>query len=298
MYKTPNQLFKKYLSPDILLLIGNNVVQIHDLIYHRVTYEIEDSTERGYLYVSKCQSTSKFICLIFKKQQFLNVLIICRRDPNIKKEFKLHDNGIGILAKGPRVIASLDSRSRFMVVQQDINDVFQLDTLESCDSHFNLLELLDAYEDRLLLMVSAHGAVYLFMMKKNRRNCPKVVFEMAYREPSYNKLFKDYLVTMKMSDGVLEIRDTSVREGNLIFSYKNNNAVANTLHVKYDKICFWEQNQVNILFVASILEDYENSRMQENKENKLVQFNSLKDLRYFKESLQIAMLVINISPTL
>ena len=88
------------------------------------------------------------------------------------------------------------------------------------------------------------------------------VFEMMQLYPSAAKIYKQYLVTLSLNDGLIEIRDITRNEGNVVYSMINTNAIGETLCVMYDKILYWERSQINILFVKFFDEQNDKTKYQ------------------------------------
>lgn len=93
-YKTPENVFKYYISPDIEVTIEKNLVKIYDKTFNKKYEEIEDSEERGNFFTSGCQRTTRLICLLFKKKHVVTVLIIERSHPEIRKCFTMNDSSL------------------------------------------------------------------------------------------------------------------------------------------------------------------------------------------------------------
>ena len=79
---------------------------------------------------------------------------------------------------------------------------------------------------------------------------------MHYQQPLIARLWKDYLITMNLDGGLLQIRGTKNNEGNLIYSQRNYQALAETLRVNNEKIFFCERGQIHILHLKSIIDEY------------------------------------------
>lgn len=283
LYKTPSNVYKFYLSPEIQLTIKNNIVYIHDFSNNQKFEEIEDSEPRGYLNTSACFHTSKLISLLFKKHHIINVLIISRSQPMVRKTYCMHENSL-IMAKKAVVIVlernTIPSRDSLKIIQLQQEESFKVNSIAIQNIEIDMKRLLDVYEEKILIMTS-RSLVILEIVNLRYMN---VLFELDYTQPSVSKVYKQYLITLSSYDGKLQIRDTVNNEENTVYTQKSIQAVAETLTVKYDKVFFWERGQINIIFLDSIEKDYEDSKYQAKKATYISNSNLIVKSRFIKGS--------------
>ena len=256
---------------------------IHDFSNNQKFEEIEDSEPRGYLNTSACFHTSKLISLLFKKHHIINVLIISRSQPMVRKTYCMHENSL-IMAKKAVVIVlernTIPSRDSLKIIQLQQEESFKVNSIAIQNIEIDMKRLLDVYEEKILIMTS-RSLVILEIVNLRYMN---VLFELDYTQPSVSKVYKQYLITLSSYDGKLQIRDTVNNEENTVYTQKSIQAVAETLTVKYDKVFFWERGQINIIFLDSIEKDYEDSKYQAKKATYISNSNLIVKSRFIKGS--------------
>ena len=269
-YKTQASVYILFLSPEIKLMISNNTVYIDDFDNNTKIEEIENSISRGYLYTKDCQLTSKYICLFFKKENLTSVLIISRKNPEIRKSFQMFHN-YSFLAHESVIFTMEQPKfgricSGKVILRKlrigDDNELLDFN-LNSKDYSLNIIKLLDMNEDRILILRSGENEFckYVSILSFNDHEIVNILFTMPYSYPCVLKLYKHFLIIMTLNDGHLLIRDTLFNEENPIFSQRFEKAIAETLIVNYGKIIFCEPNQVNILYLKTIEDKHRETGM-------------------------------------
>ena len=265
LYKTQASVYILFLSPEIKLMIQNNTVFIDDFDNKTKIEEIENSESRGYLYIKDCQFTSKYICLFFKKVNVTSVLIISRKNPEVRKSFQMfhhysflaHESVI-LTMEQPRFgrICSGKVILRKLRISDD-NELLDFN-LKSQDYCLKITKLLDMNKERLLILKFGVNAYckYVTILSLNDHEIENALFTMPYSHPSVLKLYKHFLIIMTLNDGHLRIIDTIFNEENPLFSQRFEKANAETLIVNYGKIIFCEQNQVNILYLNTLEDEH------------------------------------------
>ena len=123
-------------------------------------------------------------------------------------------------------------------------------------------KILDLHGDNILVLASKGMSNYLIVFRIFNSKSAINVFEMMQLYPSAAKIYKQYLVTLSLNDGLIEIRDIMRNEGNVVYSMINSNAIGETLCVMYDKILYWERSQINIIFVKFFDEQNDKTKDQ------------------------------------
>lgn len=149
-------------------------------------------------------------------------------------------------------------------------------------------KLLDFQMKNILVMASRESKKFLIVFKLVSFVHARKVFEMCYRQPVTARMYKQYLITISVDGGVIEIRDVIANEGNLIFTLKSSNVIGETLCVMYNKIFIWERNAIIVLFLKNLEEQYGVHGFQKF-ENLLdvLQLNSTRIARSIKELFQL-----------
>lgn len=262
LYKTERGVFKYYLSPEIYLKITNNRVLIYDHDFNSQLEEVEDSNSRGCLFTTHCHRTSKFISLFFKKLSSVHLLIICREQPEIRKLFTINGNYL-FVSKNSTIVILEKSDSFFseempiQIINLNNKNEFIKNILKLYSGN-TISELLDLSDNNLLVKKQRKfdRRNYLAILSLSHPVDVKSSFEMHYQQPLIARLWKDYLITMNLDGGLLQIRGTKNNEGNLIYSQRNYQALAETLRVNNEKIFFCERGQIHILHLKSIIDEY------------------------------------------
>ena len=244
-------------------MITSNKVHIIDFDNNTEIEEIEYSDSRGYLYTKHCQHTGKYIFLFFKKENKVTVLIISRKNPNLRKTFSMNDDYLFIANDAEFV--TLEQSRRYQRNFDGIVHFKHFKIIDDCDflvcnpkRHQCTLivdNLLDMNKENLLVSKTTESGYpnYLSILRFKDQASVETIFTMSYSYPCISRLYKNYIITMTSQEGRLTIRDTSlVNEGNPIYSQKFENATAETLIVKFGKVIFFEHNQVVILFLKTI----------------------------------------------
>ena len=270
LYKTERGIYKYYLSPEIYLKITNNRVLIHDYDYNSTIEEVEDSNSRGCLFTSDCHRTSKFISLFFKKLTSVHLLIICREEPEIRRIVILRENYLFVSKNSTIVI--LEKYDRFCCEEMQIQ-VINLNNKNEFIKNIlkvycgkTISELLDLSDNHLLVAKQERYIKSLSILSLS--NPVKTTFEMHYQQPLIARLWKDYLITMNINGGLIQIRGTKNNEGNLIYSQSNYQALAETLRVNNEKIFFCERGQIHIIYLKSIEDEYSKTGLEVKHCNK------------------------------
>ena len=272
LYKTQEDIYIMFIAPEIKLMITSNRVRIFDYDYNTEIEEIEYSDSRGYLYTKHCQNTGKYIFLFFKKEAIVTVLIISRRNPVIRKTFIMDDENLFIanesefviLEKSRRYQRNLNRKVLFKHIKIIDDYEFLVCNPKSLECSLMIDRLLDMNGENLLVSKYTENRCqnYLSILRFKDQATIETIFTMSYSHPCISRLYKHYIITMTLQDGWLTIRDTSIfNEENPIYSQKFENAIAETLIVKYGKIIFCERNQVVILFLKTIEAEHSRTGM-------------------------------------
>lgn len=223
--------------------------------------EAEDTIARGYLHTSDCRQTSKFISLVFKRLNYVFALCISRENPDIRRLFSIMDNCLLVAKESSMITLKLSNFSRYSdvisVMKISINDKkeFCANNIRIADGHgHDIKELLDIDEHNILVKKRRFQDEFLAIIS-TQVDAARMIFEMGFNQPLVARLYKQYLVTMRL-DGLLQIRDTRNNEGNIIYSHRNEFAIAETLIAKYEKVIFCERGQLQILYLKSIEDEY------------------------------------------
>lgn len=264
LYKTERGMYKCYLSPEIYLKITNNRVLIHDHDFNSTIEEVEDSNSRGCLFTSDCHSTTKFISLFFKKLTSVYLLIICREQPEIRRIVTLRENYLFVSKNSTIVI--LEKYDRFCCEEMPIQ-IINLNNKNEFTKNIlkvycgkTISELLDLSDNYLLVTKQEQHKRSLLILSLS--NPVTKTFEMQYQQPLIARLWKDYLITMNINGGLIQIRGTKNNEGNLIYSQRNYQALAETLRVNNEKIVFFERGQIHIIYLKSIKDEYSKTGLE------------------------------------
>ena len=254
-------------------MITNNIVYIDDFDNNSKIEEIENSESRGYLYTRDCQLTSKYICLFFKKENLTSVLIISRKNPEIRKSFQMYHHysflaheSVILTMEQPRYGRICSGKVILRKIRiSDDNELLDFN-LKCNDYCLKITKLLDMNKERLLILRSGVNEYckYVTILSLNDYEIKNALFTMPYSHPCVLKLYKHFLIIMTLNDGHLRIRDTLFNEENPIFSQRFEKAIAETLIVNYGKIIFCEQNQVNILYLKTIEDEHKRTGMVGN----------------------------------
>lgn len=251
-------------------MIANNTVYIDDFDNKTKIEEIENSESRGYLYTKDCQLTSKYICLFFKKENLTNVLIISRKNPEIRKSFQMYHHYLFLAHES--VILTMEQPvyrricSEKVILRKiritDDNELIDFN-LKSQDYCLKITKLLDMNKERLLILRFGVNEYckYVTILSLNDHEIENALFTMPYSYPSVLKLYKHFLIIMTLNGGHLRIIDTISNEENPIFSQRYEKAIAETLIVNYQKVIFCEQNQVNILYLNTLEDEHKRTGM-------------------------------------
>ena len=203
----------------------------------------------------------------------------------VRKTYSMHENSL-IMAKKAAVIVyeknTSSSRESLIKIQLQQDESFRVDTISIQNTEINMKRLLDLYEEKILIMTS-RSLVILKIVDSKYLN---LLFEMPITttQPLVAKVYKQYLITLSLYDGKLQIRDTKNHEENTIYTQISIQIVAQTLTVKYDKVFFWEKDQINIVFLDSIQKVYEDPGYQAGKYTNASSSNLLVQSRFIKES--------------
>jgi hypothetical protein len=254
-------------------------VYIHDFTNNQEYEEVEESEVMGYLNTSACFCSSRLICLLFKKHQIINVLTISRSQPMVRKTYCMHEDSLIMAKKAAVIVYEKNKRESLKKIQLQPDESFRVDTISIHNAEINIKKLLDLYEENILIMTS-RGLIILEIVDSKYLN---LLFELAITttQPLVSKVYKQYLITLSLYDGKLQIRDTKNHEENTMYTQKSFQIVAQTLTVKYDKVFFWERDQINIIFLDSIQKVYEDPGCQAGK---FTNVSSLVQSRFIKGS--------------
>ena len=283
-FKTEANVFIYYPTPEVKFLIRNNTVNIFDYDYNTNIQEIENSESRGYLYTRDCHCTSKFICLFFKKENLVSILFIFRKNPEIRKTvqifgyylFESYDSEF-IIFESSKNGKNFNEGKHLRIIKLSDNEELSISILRSNECNQKIIKLLDMDEENLLVLKSGESTFnhYLVILSFKDHNNVKSIFTLPYSHPCVSRLYRHYLITMSLSNGWLQIRDTTLHnENNTIYSQKFEDAIAETLIVKYGRIIFCEREKVIVLFTKTIEEEYYRTGMIVNKCTKLLKSNN------------------------